>query len=89
MRCSANFAAICSEGLRSSASILRNVIVAQPTRRVAEDAADYSVLDAHAAGALIKKLEAEMYKRAQDLEFEEAARLRDEIHRVREQALLQ
>jgi excinuclease ABC subunit B len=30
-----------------------------------------------------------MYKHAQDLEFEEAARLRDEIHRVREQALLQ
>jgi excinuclease ABC subunit B len=30
-----------------------------------------------------------MYKHAQDLEFEEAARLRDEIHRVREQALMQ
>jgi excinuclease ABC subunit B len=58
-------------------------------RRVAESPADYASLDAHAAGALIKKLEAEMYRHAQDLEFEEAARLRDEIHRVREQALLQ
>ena len=55
---------------------------------VAEEAADYSALDAHAAGALIKKLEAEMYKHAQNLEFEDAARLRDEIHRVREQALM-
>jgi excinuclease ABC subunit B len=46
------------------------------------------VLDAHAAAALIRKLESRMYKHAQDLEFEEAARLRDEIHRVREQALM-
>jgi excinuclease ABC subunit B len=60
-----------------------------PSLRVAEDAADYSGLDAHAAGALIKKLEADMYKHAQNLEFEEAARLRDEIHKVREQALMQ
>jgi excinuclease ABC subunit B len=56
---------------------------------VAEAAADYVALDAHAAAALIKKLEAEMYRHAKDLEFEEAARLRDEIHRVREQAFMQ
>ncbi len=56
---------------------------------IAEQAADYSALDAHAAAALIGKLEAEMYRHAQDLEFEEAARLRDEIHRVREQAFMQ
>jgi excinuclease ABC subunit B len=62
---------------------------AAPARNVAEAAADYSTLDAHAAAALIRKLEARMYKHAQELEFEEAARLRDEIHRVREQALLQ
>jgi excinuclease ABC subunit B len=55
---------------------------------VAEETASYTALDAHAAGALIRKLEARMYKHAQDLEFEDAARLRDEIHRVREQALL-
>jgi len=63
--------------------------LAEPARKVAEETADYSVLDAHAAAALIKKLESRMYKHAQDLEFEEAARLRDEIHRVREQALMQ
>jgi excinuclease ABC subunit B len=32
----------------------------------------------------IRKLEAEMYKRARNLEFEEAARLRDEIHGLRQ-----
>jgi excinuclease ABC subunit B len=34
----------------------------------------------------IRKLEAEMYKHARNLEFEEAARLRDEIERLRKQA---
>jgi excinuclease ABC subunit B len=34
----------------------------------------------------IKRLEAEMYKHARNLEFEEAARLRDEIERLRDQA---
>jgi excinuclease ABC subunit B len=34
----------------------------------------------------IKKLEAEMYKHARNLEFEEAARLRDAIERLRNQA---
>jgi excinuclease ABC subunit B len=60
-----------------------------PVPLVAEEAAEYAKLDAHAAASLIRKLEAEMYRRAKDLEFEEAARLRDEIHRVREQALMQ
>ena len=32
----------------------------------------------------IKKLEAEMFKRARNLEFEEAARLRDEIERLKQ-----
>ena len=58
-------------------------------RMVAEDPADYASLDAHSAAALIKKLEAQMYKHAQNLEFEDAARLRDEIKRVRDKALLQ
>jgi excinuclease ABC subunit B len=34
----------------------------------------------------IRKLEAEMYKHARNLEFEEAARIRDEIERLRKQA---
>jgi excinuclease ABC subunit B len=32
----------------------------------------------------IKKLEAEMFKRARNLEFEDAARLRDEIERLKQ-----
>ncbi|HEX7326063.1 MAG TPA: excinuclease ABC subunit UvrB [Rhodanobacteraceae bacterium] len=60
-----------------------------PALAVAEETAEYAKLDAHAAAALIKKLESQMYRHAQNLEFEDAARLRDEIHRVREQALMQ
>ena len=32
----------------------------------------------------IKKLEAEMFKKARNLEFEEAARLRDEVERLKQ-----
>ena len=38
------------------------------------------------AAKRIKKLEAEMQKLARNLEFEQAARLRDEIHRLRQAA---
>ena len=58
------------------------------TRKVAEPSVDYRGLGAEQIAALLKQLEARMYKHAQDLEFEDAARVRDEIHRVREQALL-
>ena len=39
--------------------------------------------DPKKAAAVIKELEARMYKHAQNLEFEDAARLRDEIAKVR------
>jgi len=58
-------------------------------RMIAEDPADYTSLDAHSAAALIKKLEVQMYRHAQNLEFEDAARLRDEIKRVKDRALMQ
>ncbi len=57
-------------------------------RRVAEPAVDYSLLTPAQLAAKLKKLEAQMYKHAQDLQFEEAARVRDELQRVRAQALL-
>ena len=38
--------------------------------------------------ARLKQLEAKMHQHARDLEFEEAARVRDEIHRLREQGLM-
>jgi excinuclease ABC subunit B len=56
-------------------------------RAVAEPAASYEAMDPAKAAATIKKLEAQMYKHAQNLEFEDAAKLRDRIHQLREQAL--
>ncbi|HEY2346457.1 MAG TPA: excinuclease ABC subunit UvrB [Xanthomonadaceae bacterium] len=53
------------------------------TRKVAEAAADYATLDPRQLATLLRGLEQRMYKHAQDLEFEDAARLRDEIHRVK------
>ena len=35
----------------------------------------------------IKRMEAEMFKRARNLEFEEAARLRDAIEKLKQQEL--
>ncbi|HEY6942431.1 excinuclease ABC subunit UvrB, partial [Dokdonella sp.] len=57
-------------------------------RKVAEPAPDYRTLTPEQIAAKIRQLEAQMYKHAQDLEFEDAARLRDEIHRIREQGLI-
>jgi excinuclease ABC subunit B len=57
-------------------------------RKVAEPTADYRLLSPEQVAAKIRQLEAQMYKHAQELEFEDAARLRDEIHRVREQGLI-
>ena len=54
---------------------------------IAEQGAEYAALDVAQASAMIKRLEAQMYKHAENLEFEEAARLRDQIHKLRERAL--
>jgi excinuclease ABC subunit B len=54
---------------------------------VAEAATEYASMDVEQAAAMIKRLETQMYKHAQNLEFEEAARLRDQIHQLRERAL--
>ena len=56
--------------------------------RVAEPTTDYRALSPDQVASTIRKLEAQMYKHAQDLEFEDAARVRDEIHRIREQGLI-
>ncbi len=56
-------------------------------RKVAEQMADYRLLTPAQIAAKLRQLETRMYKHAQDLEFEDAARVRDEIHRLREQAL--
>ncbi|MET0232036.1 MAG: helicase-related protein, partial [Rhodanobacteraceae bacterium] len=58
------------------------------SRRVAEPQTDYRSLSPDQVATTLRKLETQMYKHAQDLEFEDAARLRDEIHRIREQGLI-
>ena len=75
------------EGARSEAGNRRGSKSATRARAVAEPAADYAALTAQQASALLKKLEAQMYKHAQNLEFESAAQLRDQIHQLREKAL--
>jgi len=52
-----------------------------------DSGADYSMLPPEQAVKRIKKLEAEMMKLARNLEFERAARLRDEIQKLRQAAL--
>jgi excinuclease ABC subunit B len=50
--------------------------------QVAEERLPYARLSPAEAGRRIKRLEQEMHRHARDLEFEEAARLRDEIRRI-------
>jgi excinuclease ABC subunit B len=63
-----------SDGLRGS------------LRKIAEPAEDYSSLTPDQVIRRIKKLEQEMFKHARNLEFEQAARLRDEVHKLRNAA---
>jgi excinuclease ABC subunit B len=56
-------------------------------RKVAEDRAPYSRMSPEQLLKKAAKLEKQMLKHARDLEFEEAARLRDEIQRIRQEGL--
>ncbi len=56
-------------------------------RKVAEAAAPYAVKDPAELAREIQRLEKEMYRCAENLEFEQAARLRDRIAQLREQML--
>jgi excinuclease ABC subunit B len=58
------------------------------TASVAEPRETYAALAPEQMAAMLRKLEAEMYRHAQNLEFEEAARVRDEIRRIRDAGLL-
>jgi len=53
--------------------------VAKVDNKVAETLADYHALSPKQAAKTLKKLEDQMYQAAKNLEFEEAARIRDEI----------
>lgn len=56
-----------------------------PLSNVAEQGADYGALSPQELDKEIGKLEAQMYKHAQDLEFELAAEKRDQIEKLRQQ----
>jgi len=55
--------------------------------KVAEGAAAYAVLSPAEAAKKLAELEQTMYQHARDLEFETAAKIRDEIHALNETAL--
>ena len=58
-------------------------------RKVGEPGpADYAALDPAQLAVKLKQLETQMHQHARDLEFEDAARIRDEIHRLRTQGLM-
>ncbi|MCK5324581.1 MAG: UvrB/UvrC motif-containing protein, partial [Woeseiaceae bacterium] len=56
-------------------------------RRIAEDAPAYEAMSPAQLMKKAAKLEKQMLRHARDLEFEEAARLRDEIRRIRLEGL--
>ncbi|MDE2069816.1 MAG: excinuclease ABC subunit UvrB [Gammaproteobacteria bacterium] len=68
------------EGARSTAPGATKVTYL----KVAEERARYEVMTPDKRLKLIKQLEQQMHKHARELEFEEAARLRDEIRRIQE-----
>ena len=56
--------------------------------KVAEEEAEYAAMTPAQMAKRIKALEKEMYQHARDLEFEEAARVRDQIHKLQARGLL-
>ena len=52
--------------------------------KIAEEAAQYQALSPKDLAKKIKQLEEKMYTHAKNLEFEEAAKLRDQIHKLRQ-----
>ncbi len=52
--------------------------------KVAEEVVEYAGMSPRNLGKKLDELERRMYRHAEDLEFEEAARLRDEIKRIQE-----
>ncbi|MBN6151188.1 excinuclease ABC subunit UvrB [Xanthomonas sp. AmX2] len=57
-------------------------------RRVAEEPMDYRTLAPAEIAARLKALEQQMYQHARDLEFEDAARVRDQIKKLRDASLV-
>lgn len=60
---------------------------AREKKKIAELGEDYARMSASQLAREIDKLEKQMFQHAENLEFEEAGRIRDQISRIREQAL--
>ncbi len=73
------------EGARDEPAAAR--AAAGKARRVADQSEDYAALDPAKLAARLKTLEQQMYQHARDLEFEDAARVRDEIRKIKEATL--
>ena len=56
--------------------------------RVAEETAEYSAMTPKQMAKRIQELEKQMYQHARDLEFEEAARVRDQLKSLQDKGLL-
>ena len=52
--------------------------------KVAEEIAEYATLSSKELEKKVRQLEQRMYEHAQNLEFEEAAHLRDEVKKIQE-----
>jgi excinuclease ABC subunit B len=61
---------------------------ARALNKVAEPVADYRLMTPSQLGKKLKQLEESMYRYAKNLEFEQAARIRDEIKVLQEQMLV-
>ena len=77
---------------KAVADIMDNTVPGAPLKprdyaRVAEATLEYARLSPQQLQKRIKVLEEQMYRHARDLEFEEAARVRDELGLIRKQSL--
>ena len=71
------------EGARSGAPL-----PAKEYAKVAEAQLEYASMSAVEMGKKIKQLEEQMYRHARDLEFEQAAAVRDEIRQLQSSGIL-
>ncbi len=74
--------------------IIEGVTFAKPSRgdahhalQAAEESAEYATLAPDALGRLLTKLEKEMFNHARNLEFEQAAAVRDQIEKIKARSL--
>ena len=86
LRCNSHVRCDIMEGARSDSPRGRSRAPAAQ-RRVAEPSAEYAAMSPEEAAKRIKVLENQMYEHASNLEFEEAAKVRDEIEAIKASGL--